>query len=150
MSNDPTETLHATAARIDLAAEIVMAYVGNNILPAASLPGLIGDVHAALAGLGAAAAPAAAAEPEAAKPTAAAIKKSITPDALISFIDGRPYSLLKRHLTKHGLNPHSYRARYGLPKDYPMTAPNYSEHRASIARASGLGRPGARAQQAAE
>lgn len=137
MSNDSPETDYAIASRIEIAAQIVMAYVANNVLPAASLPGLIGDVHAALAGLGSTAAPAAA-EKAFEKPTAAAIKKSITPDALISFIDDKPYKMLKRHLKQHGLNPYSYRARYGLPADYPMVVPSYSERRSEIARSVGL------------
>lgn len=136
MNND--DTAHATAARVDLAAEIVMAYVANNVLPAASLPGLIGSVHAALAGLGSTAVPGAA-EQDGERPTAAAIKKSITHDALISFIDGKPYKSLKRHLTTNGLDPYSYRERYGLPSDYPMTAPSYSERRSELARSLGLG-----------
>ncbi|BAU91179.1 MucR family transcriptional regulator [Methylorubrum populi] len=147
MSNDTSE---ATYAQAELAAEIVMAYVSNNVLPAKDLPTLIGEVHAALAGLGGTVAPAAA-EPKVEKPTAAAIKKSITPDALISFIDGKPYKTLKRHLGMHGLDAYSYRARYGLPSDYPMTAPSYSERRSALAKDLGLGRLGGRARkQAAE
>ncbi|MBB5765674.1 MucR family transcriptional regulator [Methylorubrum rhodesianum] len=138
MSNDTTEAAYANAARVDLAVEIVMAYVGNNVLPAKDLPGLIGDVHAALAGLGSAAAPASA-EPEDERPTPAQIKKSITPDAIISFIDGKRYKTLKRHLGLHGLDPYSYRARYGLPADYPMVAPNYAARRSELAKSMGLG-----------
>ena len=99
------------------------------------LPELIASVHAALTGLGKTAEPAADIE----KPTPAQIKKSITPDALISFIDGKPYKILKRHLTKHGMDFHGYRTRYGLPVDYPATAPNYSARRSELARALGLG-----------
>ena len=71
---------------------------------------------------------------------AATIRRSITPDALISFIDGQPYRMLKRHLTTHGLTPQRYRQRYSLPADYPMTAPNYSAARSELAKALGLGR----------
>ncbi|WP_455991056.1 MucR family transcriptional regulator [Methylorubrum extorquens] len=73
------------------------------------------------------------------KPTAAQIERSITPEALISFIDGKPYKMLKRHLRLHGLDPESYRARYGLRTDYPITAQSHSEWRAAMARAQNLG-----------
>ena len=104
---------------IELAADLVAAYVSNNNVPVSELPNVIASVHAAVAGLGKGA-PAEPAGPE--KPTAAQIKKSITPDALISFVDGKPYKTLKRHLTMRGLTMESYRARYGLPSDYPSTA----------------------------
>ncbi|WP_246691714.1 MucR family transcriptional regulator [Methylobacterium sp. WL12] len=94
------------------------------------------SVHAALAGLGneAAAEPAG---PE--KPTTAQIRKSVTPDALISFEDGKSYKTLKRHLTLRGLTPEGYRAKYGLASDYPMTTANYSAQRSALAHALGLG-----------
>ncbi|TXN41561.1 MucR family transcriptional regulator [Methylobacterium sp. WL30] len=127
-----------------LASEIVVAYVRNNSVPISELPKLIGSVHAALAGLyntsGAASTDAAAENVE--QPTAAQIKKSITPDAIISFLDGKRYKTLKRHLSAHGLDPHSYRAKFGLPADYPMVCPSYSEARSALAKNIGLGRPG--------
>ena len=126
-------------SNIETMAEIVSAYVSNNPVRADDLPELIASVHAALTGLGKTAEPAAGIE----KPTPAQIKKSITPDALISFIDGKPYKTLKRHLTKHGLDLHSYRARYGLPADYPTTAASYSAQRSELARSLGLGRQSA-------
>lgn len=150
MINESTKATHAKASSAELAAKIVMVYVANNVLPASSLPGLIRDVRATLADLGSAAAPAAAVEPSVEKPTPAAIKKSITQEALISFIDGQPYKMLKRHLGHHGLDPYSYRTRYGLPADYPMTAPNYSERRSALARSNGLGRPHGGQQEASE
>src|ERR1700712_2815720 len=130
---------------IELAADIVSAYVANNPVPVAELPALIGNVHAALNGLatGSSSAPAAA---EAEKATPAQIRKSITPDALISFIDRKPYKTLKRHLAGHGLDPHSYRERYGLPRDYPMVAAGYAAQRSELAKAIGLGRSGSQAQ----
>ncbi|UYW32496.1 MucR family transcriptional regulator [Methylorubrum extorquens] len=144
MSNDNTDDAAAIGVdTVDLTATIVAAYVAKNTLPAKALPGLITSVHEALAGLGGTSAtPVAEAEIE--KPTPAQIRKSITPDALISFIDGKPYKTLKRHLNTHGLNPHGYRQRYGLPADYPMTASGYSARRAEVARATGLGRHGGR------
>ncbi|WP_336491882.1 MucR family transcriptional regulator [Methylobacterium nigriterrae] len=120
---------------VDLMARIVSAYVSNNSIRGTDLPEVIAGVHAALTGLGKAADPADAIE----KPTPAQIRKSVTPDHLISFIDGKPYKMLKRHLTRHGLSIEDYRTRYGLPADYPMAASNYSAQRAEIARAAGLG-----------
>lgn len=126
-------------ATITLAAEVVAAYVGNNTVAVADLPNLIRSVHAALAGVGV---PIEVASEPTAKATAAQIRKSITPDALISFIDGRPYKTLKRHLTTHGSTVEEYKARFGLPKDYPTTAPSYSEARSAMAKALGLGQGG--------
>jgi predicted transcriptional regulator len=127
-----------------LASEIVAAYVANNSIPVPELPKLIGSVHAALLGLyngsGSVGTDSPAEEVE--KPTSAQIKKSITPDALTSFVDGKRYKTLKRHLSKHGLDPHSYRAKFGLPADYPMVSPSYSEARSALAKNIGLGRPG--------
>lgn len=131
--------------RVELAADLVSAYVSNNSLPSAELAALIGQVHAALTSLSAPQAPK---EEEIEKPSAAQIKKSITPDALISFIDGKPYQTLKRHLTKNGLDIEGYRARYGLPLDYPSTSANYSATRAELARNMGLGRKVNRTPQA--
>jgi predicted transcriptional regulator len=122
---------------VDHAAEIVAAYVSNNHVALGDLPALIAIVQDGLAGLSAAIVPGseeASPEPQ----TPAQIRKSITPDALISFIDGKPYKSLKRHLTKHGLDPQSYRRQYGLPVDYPMVAASYSERRSEISREIGL------------
>ncbi len=132
----------------ELSAEIVSAYVANNSVPVADLAALIASVHAALDGL------LRPAEVQAAGPdkaTPAQIRKSITPDALISFIDGKPYKTLKRHLTKHGLDLAAYRERYGLPADYPSTSVNYSAARSTLARTLGLGRkPGGAAARTEE
>ena len=122
--------------RIELAADLVSAYVSNNSLPALDLAALIGQVHAALVGLSQPPAPP---EEEIEKATTAQIKKSITPDALISFIDGKPYKTLKRHLTTHGLDFETYRRRYGLPTDYPTVSANYSAARSALAKDLGLG-----------
>lgn len=134
---------------IELAGDIVSAYVSNNSVPSADLPALIGSIHAALLNLSSPAAPTATAE-TVEKPGAAQIRKSITSDAIISFIDGKPYKTLKRHLGTHGLDPHSYRQRYGLPNDYPMVAPSYAAQRSALAKSIGLGRPGGRLPAEAE
>lgn len=128
------------AETMTLAADVVAAYVSNNAIAVADLPELIRNVHGALSGVGVSA-PADVVEATA-KVSAAQIRKSITPDALISFVDGRPYKTLKRHLTTQGLTIDEYKARYGLPADYPTTAPAYSEARSAMARAAGLGQQG--------
>lgn len=131
---------------IELAADLVVAYVSNNNVPAAELPALIFGIHAALSGLGNEAATEA---PGPDKPTSAQIRKSITPDALISFLDGKLYKTLKRHLSANGLTLEAYRERYGLPVDYPSTAASYSAQRSALARELGLGQQRRKAQPVA-
>jgi predicted transcriptional regulator len=126
--------------RTDLTVGIVAAYVSNNHVQANELPALIAGVYASLCNLNQPAAPA---EVEVEKPTPAQIRRSITHEALVSFIDGKAYKTLKRHLTKHGLDLRAYKERYGLPADYPSTAPAYSEARSALARNLGLGRKAA-------
>jgi predicted transcriptional regulator len=128
---------------VNLAADIVSAYVSRNVLPADALPALIQAVHRAIAEI-AAAPQAGAAEPAAPTP-AISTRKSITPDYLICLEDGRRFKSLKRHLKGLGITPEQYRAKWGLPKDYPMVAPNYAAKRSDLARKLGLGqkRPGA-------
>lgn len=125
---------------IILTAEIVAAFVGHNTVSVADVPNLIRTVHGALEAAGQPAPPMA--QAPVAKATAAQIRKSITPDALISFEDGRPYKTLKRHLSSAGLTLEAYRAKWGLPKDYPSVAPAYSEARSAMAKALGLGTGG--------
>lgn len=117
---------------------IVCSYVDANKIAPAEVPALITSTYAALER---ALRPADDSIEPLARPTAAQIRKSIKPDGLISFVDGRPYSMLKRHLAKAGMTPADYRGRYGLPKDYPMTAPSYSAKRSALALSYGLGRP---------
>jgi predicted transcriptional regulator len=117
-----------------LTAEVVSAYVVNNSLGPADIPDLIASVHRALQGLSAPPQ----AEPEKREPPVS-IRKSITPDFLISLEDGRRYKTLRRHLAGRGLTPEQYREKWGLPRDYPMVAPNYAKQRSELARASGLG-----------
>lgn len=127
-----------TTATILLTAELVSAYVANNKLAAHELPNLIKTVHQALDSGGAPEPAEAAAE----RPTPAQIKKSITPTALISFEDGKPYKTLKRHLATQGLTIAEYKAKWGLPADYPTTAASYSQARSALAKAVGLGQGG--------
>ena len=143
-----TEDIHNSGAGLaELTGEIVSAYVTNNSVPAAELPKLIEGVHAALTTLQPGA-PVATPEADIEKPSAAQIRKSVQPDGLVSFIDGQSYKTLKRHLTAYGLTPECYRAQYGLPVDYPMVAKSYAEKRSALAKAIGLGRPGAMAEGA--
>ncbi|GJE12046.1 MULTISPECIES: MucR family transcriptional regulator [Methylobacterium] len=129
---------------IEQTVDVVAAYVSNNSLPSAELPALIVSIHDALNSIGSG--PVAVVDEAVERPTPAQIRKSIRPDGLVSFIDGKSYKTLKRHLTKHGLDPQSYRERYGLPSDYPTTSANYSAQRSALAKSLGLGQPG-RAQQ---
>jgi predicted transcriptional regulator len=135
-------------ALLDRAAGIVSAYVSNNSLPATDLPSLLIGVYAALRGL-ASGASAVVMNKKIEKATPSVIRKSIQPEGLISFIDGKTYKTLKRHLSSHGLSPRSYRERYGLPADYPMVASSYAEQRSALAKAIGLGQPGAMAERGA-
>ncbi|KIU28397.1 putative transcriptional regulator [Methylobacterium sp. PvP062] len=121
----------------DVALRVVTAYLSNNALPHTGIPPLLVTVHGAFSAL--AVRPAVTeAPPE--QPDAAQIRGSVRPDGIVSFIDGRSYKTMKRHLTAHGLTPERYRARYGLPDDYPMTAPGYAERRSEIAKAIRLGK----------
>src|SRR5215203_5574744 len=126
----------STPNDLELAVDLVSAYVSHNPLPASDLPSLIEAVHAALRQVGGETAEQ---PPEAPPRPAVPIRKSITPDHLISLEDGRPYQSLKRHLASRGLTPEAYRAKWGLPPSYPMVAPNYAQRRSELAKARGLG-----------
>jgi predicted transcriptional regulator len=115
---------------------IVANYVGNNAVPTSELPALIAAVQAALVKLQSGAVE------ETAKvlTPAISIKKSITPDYIICLEDGKKFKSLKRHLrTQYDLSPDDYRAKWGLPPDYPMVAPNYAQARSDLAKSMGLG-----------
>ncbi|MGA2495482.1 MAG: MucR family transcriptional regulator [Roseiarcus sp.] len=121
---------------VDLAAEIVAAFVAHNSLRSADLPALIESVHAGLVKI----ANGAANSEEPAAPTAAVtIRKSVTPDYLICLDDGRKFKSLRRHLGRLGMTPEQYRAKWKLPDDYPMVAPNYASLRSALAKKIGLG-----------
>ena len=121
---------------IELAADIVSAYVSNNSVSAGDLPGLISSVHNALLNVtsGKIEVP-----DEPLKPVIP-IKKSITPDYIVCLEDGKKFKSLKRHLrTQYNLSPEDYREKWGLPADYPMVAPNYAAARSQLAKQMGLG-----------
>lgn len=125
------------SAYIELAADIVSAYVSNNSVAASELPGLISDVHAALVRV-ASGTPAAAA-PENLRP-AVPVKKSVGNDYIVCLEDGKKFKSLKRHLrTQYNMSPEEYREKWGLPADYPMVAPNYAQARSQLAKEMGLG-----------
>jgi predicted transcriptional regulator len=127
--------------QIELTADVVAAYVKNNPVPVSALPDLIASVAASLNGLVNGAAPAEVVEPQ--KP-AVPIKKSVTPDYIISLEDGKRFKSLKRHLkTSYSMTPDEYRAKWNLPSDYPMVAPNYAATRSALAKSLGLGRKAA-------
>ena len=128
-----------------LAGEIVAAYVSHNPVPIAELPNLINSIHNAIFELASGnGSPVSAPAVEVEKMSATRIRKSVRDDGIISFIDGKSYKTLRRHLTANGMNPESYRERYGLPADYPLVASNYAEKRSALAKAIGLGVPGGR------
>ena len=122
---------------IELAAEIAAAFVSNNSVRPADLPTLIDDIYGALQRV-ASGAPAPT-EPEKQTP-AVPIKKSVMPDYVICLEDGRKFKSMKRHLhNEHNLSPDQYRAKWGLPSDYPMVAPAYAKARSALAHQMGLG-----------
>lgn len=132
---DTEDTQAGTGEFVAYAAEIVAAYVRNNPVAPAELPGLIRSVHSSLLNLSDPAA-----EPERPKP-AVSVKKSISNDYLICLEDGLKFKSLKRHLrSKYDLSPDEYREKWGLPPDYPMVAPGYSAQRSKLAKKMGLGR----------
>lgn len=136
MANIDGDTAPGSEEMLRLATDIVSAYVQFNPLPAGQLAQMIRDVHDTLASL--AGAPAVAAERQ--KP-AIPIKKSITPDYIICLEDGKKLKMLKRYLrSRYDLSPEEYRAKWGLPADYPMVAPKYAEQRSQFAKQIGLGR----------
>ncbi len=121
---------------IELAADIVSAYVSNNSVPSSELPALINEVHNALLRVTSGAAPVVV---ETLKPAVPA-KKSITNDFIICLEDGKKFKSLKRHLrTQYNISPEEYREKWGLPLDYPMVAPNYAKARSQLAKQMGLG-----------
>ena len=121
-----------------LTADIVSAHVSNNSVATSELPSLIQSVFSSLAGLGDA--PVAIEE----KPAPAVpVRSSIKPDYIVCLEDGKKLKMLKRHLMTHyNMSPEEYRAKWGLPVDYPMVAPNYAEQRRSLAKQIGLGTKG--------
>ncbi len=128
---DPNNT-----ALAEMTSELVAAYVTQNHVQPSELPGLIASIHATLGSLGQPA------DLEAVEPLrpAVSVKKSVTNDFIISLEDGRKLKSMKRYLAGLGMTPDQYRAKWGLPADYPMVAPAYAAQRSSLAKRLGLGR----------
>ena len=121
---------------IELTADIVSAYVSNNTVVAADLPGVIHNVFDALSRASAATGQPAREELRPAVP----VKRSVTPEYIVCLEDGKKFKSLKRHLRTHyDLSPEEYREKWGLPHDYPMVAPNYAAARSDLAKRMGLG-----------
>lgn len=141
MTDQPTSSL------LDMTVGIVANYLSNNNLAPERIGDLISSTHAALANVGQP-------EPEAveiyAHASAGQIRKSIADEGLVSFLDGRTYKSLKRHLSSNGITPGEYRDRYGLPSTYPMVSPAYSARRSELAKSIGLGAKGRKAKASAD
>lgn len=128
-SSELNETL------IALTADIVAAHVSNNSVAVNDLPTLISNVHTALRGLSGAEP-----QPEHKPEPKVSIRASVKPDYIVCLEDGKKLKMLKRHLMTHyNMTPEQYRAKWNLPADYPMVAPNYAEQRRSLAKKIGLG-----------
>ena len=126
-----------------LASTIIAAYVSKNPVPVAELPAVMKNVHGTLSTL----AGAGINEPSTNQKPAVTVKKSVTPDYIVCLEDGKKLKMLKRYLrSRYKLSPEEYRAKWGLPVDYPMVAPNYSAKRSAFAKQIGLGRTKARPQ----
>ncbi len=134
------ENTPATVPQSDLlrmAVDIVAAYVSNNSVPSAQVPDVINTVYGSLTALNG---EMPAEDGEQPKP-AVSIRRSITPEYLVCLEDGKQLKMLKRHLrAAYGMTPDEYRAKWGLPTDYPMVAPNYAKKRSAFAKKIGLGR----------
>ena len=123
---------------VTLTADIVAAHVSKNSVAISDIPLVIRSVHEALAGLSANAEP----QPEPQQP-AVSVRSSVKPDYIVCLEDGKKLTMMRRYLmSKFGMMPDEYRAKWNLPKDYPMVAPNYSERRRELAKEIGLGRKG--------
>ncbi len=132
--SDPQPDLNV----VEMAAEIVSAYVRNNSVPVSELPSLLQSVHESLGSILNGSKPEAVKEPPQPK---VPVKKSVTNEFIVCLEDGKRFKSLKRHLhSEHGLSPQEYRDKWGLAKDYPMVAPAYADARSNLAKTMGLGR----------
>jgi len=144
MTKNAGETTASSEEILKMTADVVAAYLGNNTLPATEIPSVISTVYGSLRNLDGILTNGSARPPKAPVP----IRKSITPDYIVCLEDGKKLKMLKRHLrTVYGMTPEEYRAKWGLPSDYPMVAPNYSRQRSAFAKKIGLGRTPARSKR---
>ena len=136
MTDEATKDEIGGKSLIEMTTVVVAAYLRNNSVASAQISEVIHTVHDALKGLSGGGEP----EPEPLKP-AVPIRRSVTPDYIVCLEDGKQLKMLKRHLrTTYDLTPEEYRAKWGLPADYPMVAPNYAQQRSDFAKKIGLGR----------
>ncbi|MHB1219912.1 MAG: Ros/MucR family transcriptional regulator [Alphaproteobacteria bacterium] len=142
MAQDDNKSKSPQSDLLRMTADVVSAYLGNNTLPVSQVSDVIKSVYGSLSALSG---EGGGAHGEGLKP-AVPIRKSIAPDYVVCLEDGKRLKMLKRHLrTTYGLTPDEYRAKWGLPPDYPMVAPNYAAQRSAFAKKIGLGRkPGRR------
>ncbi len=134
--NDETEESLSSAELLRITSNVVAAYVQNNPLPTTELSSVIQTIHSSFVALNGAGET----KPEPAKP-AVSIRRSVTPDYIVCLEDGKKLKMLKRHLrTTYDMTPEEYRAKWGLPADYPMVSPNYAKQRSAHAKKIGLGR----------
>ena len=141
MANNVDELTPADT--LNLTTDIVSAFLSNNSIGADKVPALLQEVHDAIRALGAGGTAHAGSQQP-----AVPISKSVTPDYVICLEDGKKLKMLKRHLrTVYGMSPEEYRAKWGLPSDYPMVAPNYSRQRSAFAKKIGLGRSPGRSRR---
>lgn len=137
MAQDAEATTSKADEILKLASNIVAAYVSNNPIPASDVPTMIKTIHGTLGGL----VGASKGEVGTTQKPAIAVKRSITPDYIICLEDGKKLKMLKRYLrSNYGMTPEAYRAKWALPADYPMVAPNYAAQRSEFAKKIGLGR----------
>jgi predicted transcriptional regulator len=122
---------------LKFASDIVAAYVSNNSIPVSEIPSVIKSIHTTLGGL----AGGGSVDVVTTQKPAVPVKKSVTPGHIICLEDGKKLKMLKRYLrSRYGLSPEDYRAKWGLPADYPMVAPDYAQQRSDFAKKIGLGR----------
>ena len=144
MTKNTGETVAPQDDLLRMTAEVVAAYLGNNTMPAAQIPDVINTVYGSLSKLDGTVAAVRMRAPKA----PVAIRKSVMPDYIVCLEDGKKLKMLKRHLrTVYGMSPEEYRAKWGLPADYPMVAPNYSRQRSAFAKKIGLGRAATRSKR---
>ena len=135
--SDDKQTRVSNGEILKMAVEIVSAYVSNNGVNTTQVPELINTIYSSLHNLNGSTS---VSETETLKP-AVSVRRSINPYNIICLEDGKKLKMLKRHLrASYGITPDEYRAKWGLPADYPMVAPNYAEQRSNFAKKIGLGR----------
>ena len=134
---EENEQVIASNDLLRMSVEIVSAYVSNNSIAATQVPEVINTVYGALSSINGQTV----SETSEAQKPAVSVRRSINPDHIVCLEDGKKLKMLKRHLrAAYGMSPDEYRAKWGLPADYPMVAPNYAQQRSSFAKQIGLGR----------